>query len=227
MATNQLVTVPGDQPALLTLPASDSNGDALTVWTKSPPLHGFTTDLDPVRGTLAYVPARGYHGIDRFTFQANDGMADSSVATVVLNIVAPPDTNANGLPDAWETAYGTANPDADPDLDGQSNLAEYLAGTNPTNAASIFKILSAAQQPDGYFGLTWASVGGTRYRVQYSNGDAHGGVTGTFTDIVRDPASEMDDSSYGEASTQSFTDTFTQTGAATNNARYYRVQVLP
>src|ERR1035437_10557530 len=54
------------------------------------------------------------------------------------------DTDANGLPDWWELKYfnvltGT-NPNADADLDGASNLFEYLTGTNPTNAISYFHI---------------------------------------------------------------------------------------
>jgi hypothetical protein len=56
------------------------------------------------------------------------------------------DTDGNGLPDWWELKYfgvltGT-DPNADPDHDGVSNLNEYLAGTNPTNAASYFHVVS-------------------------------------------------------------------------------------
>ena len=55
----------------------------------------------------------------------------------------------NGLPDWWELKYfgvltGT-DPNADPDHDGVSNMNEYLAGTNPTNVASYFHIVSVTR----------------------------------------------------------------------------------
>ncbi|MCF6250424.1 MAG: hypothetical protein L3J75_04020 [Methylococcaceae bacterium] len=51
------------------------------------------------------------------------------------------DSEGDGLPDNWEVSMGT-NPlvddaNADPDVDGFSNLQEYLAGTNPTLKTSI------------------------------------------------------------------------------------------
>jgi sialate O-acetylesterase len=53
----------------------------------------------------------------------------------VLQVYAAVDSNGNGLPDAWETAYfgnldQTANSDFD--SDGLTNYEEFLAGTNPT-----------------------------------------------------------------------------------------------
>jgi len=44
------------------------------------------------------------------------------------------DTNENGLPDQWEWSefgYLDVDPLADPDLDGQSNLQEFTANTDP------------------------------------------------------------------------------------------------
>lgn len=63
--------------------------------------------------------------------------------TLVCYQTGLPDSNHNGIPDAWEQAYfGTTDcsANADADGDGFSNLAEYVAGTVPTNAASLCQL---------------------------------------------------------------------------------------
>jgi hypothetical protein len=219
--------ITGDAPATLALSATDANGDALTFQALSAPARGVIRDFDPATGTFTYWPAYGYRGSDWFLFSASDGQASSGSASINLNIVAPPDADANGLPDAWEAAYGLSDPNDDADGDGQSNLAECLANTNPTNAASVLRISEWVRQTNGHVSLAWPSIGGVRYRVQYRNGSALSGVAGAFTDIVRPLTNEMDLSPYGSVSTQAFTDDFTLTGGSpTNHSRYYRVRVV-
>jgi hypothetical protein len=226
-ASNQLVTVTGDAPSQVTLSASDPNGDALTFRLNTLPTRGLILNFDTNNGTLTYLPARGYRGSDRFIVQASDGLLSSSAASMNLNVTAPPDTNANSLPDAWEATYGVSDPAADADGDGQSNLQEYWANTNPTNAASVFRILSLSLLPSGQFACVWSAVGGTRYRVEFANGNANGALPASFADVVRPLTNEMDGSPWGTASTQWFTDDFAQTGGPpTNGARYYRVKIV-
>jgi hypothetical protein len=80
-----------------------------------------------------------------------------------------PDSNTNGIPDSWESTYfGSATGaqrDADSDGDTMSNWTEYLAGTDPTNAASCLKVdfISATAGAN----ITWGAVSNRSYTVQY------------------------------------------------------------
>ncbi len=54
-------------------------------------------------------------------------------------VIAPgprTDADGNGLPDAWESAFGVKDPNGDPDGDGFTNLQEYLGGSDPLDAES-------------------------------------------------------------------------------------------
>lgn len=220
IVSNMTVTVTGDRVTQLTFPAFDPNGDPVTFRTNNLPLRGYAYNFDTNSGTLSYLPTHGYRGLDRISYQANDSANDSGLGQLNLTIVAPPDTNANGLPDAWEAAYGITDPNGDADGDGQSNIAEYFANTNPTNAISTLKILDTQLLPNGNFSFTWASVGGTRYRVQAANSLTNG----NFSDVIRSLNEEMDTNAYGTAATQAYTDTLS---TPTNTSRLYRVKVTP
>ncbi len=80
------------------------------------------------------------------------------------------DADADGLPDAWETAHGT-NPlapdaDVDPDHDGMSNLQEFLAGTDPQSALSLLKLSAAINSP-GAVTLQFTAISNHTYSVLY------------------------------------------------------------
>ncbi len=81
-----------------------------------------------------------------------------------------PDADADGLPDAWEFAHGTqtliADDDADPDGDGQSNLEEYLAGTNPLDSSSLLRIDDVAWSGPEAMTLSFRIALGRSYRVE-------------------------------------------------------------
>src|SRR5207249_2069706 len=54
-------------------------------------------------GSFSYVPAANYNGSDSFTYKANDGQADSGIATVSITI-----TGVNDAPLALDDSYTTA-----------------------------------------------------------------------------------------------------------------------
>ncbi len=226
VVTNRTISVYGDAATNIVLIASDINGDALTFSTNTWPTHGLLQNLVPSAGVVTYTPTRGYRGFDKFVFSASDAISTSGSATLNMNVISPPDGNGNGLPDAWESSYGVTDPDGDDDHDGESNLQEYQAGTNPTNAASVFRILGTTSSTNGFRTFSWSTIGGTRYRVQYGNGSDNGGVPASFFDVTRSLSVETDPGAQGSPSSMSFTDDYTLTGGApTNSSRYYRVRV--
>jgi hypothetical protein len=97
------------------------------------------------------------------------------------------DTTGCGIPDNWLVYYfGSTNapnggPNDDWDRDGVSNLREYLAGTNPTNAASRLDVTSCCKAGTGVT-LSWQSVAGKSYGIQYSTNLASGAAG--WTDIA-------------------------------------------
>jgi hypothetical protein len=113
--------------------------------------------------------------------------------------------NNDGIPNAWRTQlFGTTTTNAltaaSSDFDGDriSNLNEFLAGTNPTNAASVFKL--TAQNPvTTTNAVALNSANGIVYRV-WSRDDLSAGnweiladqVIGTGTNIfLADPAASV------------------------------------
>lgn len=85
--------------------------------------------------------------------------------------VRPLDTDNDGLPDDWEQFYFTnlvQTAMGDFDNDGANNRAEYLAGTNPTQATSAFGITSI-QINSGRCELRWPNLPSRRFEIDYSD----------------------------------------------------------
>ena len=86
VASNGSVTTQMNTPVGVTLHASDVDGDALTYVIVAGPAHGTLSGSGAHR---TYTPNTGYSGPDSFTFRANDGTANSNVATVSITVKAP------------------------------------------------------------------------------------------------------------------------------------------
>jgi hypothetical protein len=95
VANPQSVSVADNTPTAITLTANDpDNGpQALAYSIVSQPSHGSLTGSPP---SVTYTPHSGYHGSDSFTFKANDGAADSNVATVSMAVGPPPQGGDDG-----------------------------------------------------------------------------------------------------------------------------------
>jgi hypothetical protein len=96
-----------------------------------------------------------------------------------------------------------------------------LANTTPRDAGSVLRILGVRTGSDGHFVITWASAGGTRYRVVSS--DALAGVTSGFQPLVRSIEEEIDPAPIGTPSTQTFTDV---RPLPATGMRFYKIGVI-
>ena len=79
------------------------------------------------------------------------------------------DLNGDGMSDIWQLIFHAqgVDPKADADGDGQTNLQESIAGTDPFNANSAFKV-TKVDSAGGNITLHWPSVRGKRYQVYSS-----------------------------------------------------------
>ncbi len=79
-----------------------------------------------------------------------------------------PDTDGDGLPDAYEVspAYGTNPNVADSDGDGMSDGEEVLFGLNPKIANQF--VINDFQLIDGKLYVRWVGMAGVKYQVQVS-----------------------------------------------------------
>ena len=65
------------------LKGSDADGDILSYSIVSIPAKGTLSGTPP---NLIYQPGKDQNGVDTFSYKANDGQADSTAATVTINI---------------------------------------------------------------------------------------------------------------------------------------------
>ena len=157
-----------------------------------------------------------------FVVRAQSGCNLSESNTVEQSIRPLLDPNGNqngdGIPNGWKQQYGLDPFDptvagADPDGDGMSNLQEYLSGTDPTNSASYFHILSIATQGNDTL-ITWMTAGGLTNAVETTPnpGGSYSNISGNI--IIT-----------GNGVT---TTNYLDLGAVTNAPlQFYRIHLIP
>jgi hypothetical protein len=106
----------------------------------------------------------------------------NSAALTVL-----PDSDGDGLPDAWETNHfgnlTAVNGTADSDGDGMINRDEFSAGTNPTNALSVLKITLTTTNQGVLQFVAQTNLG---YTVQYRT-NVHSAFWNSLTNMGISP----------------------------------------
>jgi hypothetical protein len=89
VAADKTSSVNEDANKAITLTATDVDGNPLTFSIVTPPLHGTLTGTAP---NVTYRGFLNYNGPDTFTYKANDGTADSNIATVTITVNPVNDT---------------------------------------------------------------------------------------------------------------------------------------
>lgn len=77
----------GNTPIQVILMGSGAIGRRLTYSVVHPPANGVLSGTAPI---IIYTPATGFTGLDSFTFEVNDGSANSNVATVWITVFPVP-----------------------------------------------------------------------------------------------------------------------------------------
>jgi VCBS repeat-containing protein len=172
----------------------DAEGDGLSTMLVTGPTHGtLTLNAD---GSFIYTPDANYSGADSFTYIANDGLVDSTAATVFLTVDAVNDT-----PVATDDSYSTNEDTAlviaaggvlanDIDLDGDSLQVVMVGG--PSHGA-------LALNADGSFTYTPASNynGPDSFSYKVSDASAESNVvTVTITVVPVNDAPIAGDESF-------------------------------
>ena len=170
---------------------SDADSDTLTVTVTAEPSHGSVT-LSP-DGSFTYIPDADYHGIDTFSYMANDGTIDSSSATVTITINSVTD-DPQAANDAYTVLPGStlnvsvAEGVLANDTDGDDDSLTATVVDQPANGTlTLATDGSFSYVPDQNF------HGTDTFTYKASDGSTDSGVA-TVTIVVNSPPNALSDS---------------------------------
>lgn len=193
-ANSQSVTTPEDTAKAITLTGSDPEGASLTFTIATGPANG--TLISGTPPNVTYTPNLNFNGTDRFTFKANDGLADSNIATVTITVNA-----VNDPPTFDPIANQTVAEDAP-----LQNVT--ITGVSPgpaDEAGQTVSFTATSSNPAVIPNPTISGTGSTRALTYQTVANANGTVTITVT------------ANDGQAQNNTFSRTFTITVTPVND----------
>jgi hypothetical protein len=173
VANDDSVATNEDVPLVITLTATDDDGDGLTYEIVSGPSDGALTLSFP---NVTYTPDENFNGNDSFRFRANDGTVNSNTATISITVNPqndPPTTTPLGPQMATEgQPYSLNMSDNFDDVDDNGAGLQYTATGLPPSLTPI--------------GLNSGVISGTPTQAEAIN---NGGVYNVVV-TARDPLNE-------------------------------------
>ena len=164
---------------------SDIDGDSLTAVLQSGPLNGaLALNAD---GSFSYTPSVDYLGTDTFTYVANDGSAQSSVATVTLTI-----HEFNATPEAADDTY-TVDEDTPLSVPAPGVLGNDTDGEgDPLTAVLVGDVTSGVLNlnADGSIAYTPAADFNGTDSFTYAANDGNSQSTPVTVTITVNPAND-------------------------------------
>jgi CSLREA domain-containing protein len=147
-------------------------------------------------------------------FPNASGGDGSDIGAVEMNLLGGADSDGDGMSDDFETFFVLSDPNADADHDGLTNLQEFMAGTNPLDGASWFRVMVVARSANDFVVTFAPAIAGKSYRLERKNAltDANWGSIAGVADLT--PVST------GTAQ-------ITDPGGASVAKHFYHVRVLP
>ncbi len=121
---------------------------------------------------VARVPLLLGSNVVYFSGYRLDGSYLTNTSTTIVSsaLTGAPDSDGDGIPDAWENIYDfnplVADSNGDADHDGFTNLEEYLAGTDPRDPASRLSLDGVVRDGDGVR-ILFTAITGRSYAIQY------------------------------------------------------------
>jgi hypothetical protein len=177
-AINQSIITAEGTPYALTLSGTDFNTPPLplTYTVTTAPVHGTLTGTAP---KLTYTPAAGYFGPDSLQFKVNNGLLDSAVATVTIDVVGTPTAQDQTVTTAEDTPHAVVLAGTDPNT--PPRMLTFTVEVSPSHGALSGTIPNLVYTPAAGY------IGPDTIRFTVKNGVASSNVAAVTIDVVGHP----------------------------------------